>query len=509
MKQKRLFFTVLSLVIASVVLLAGCAGTTTPTTTKGSTPTTTKGSTLEPYEIAWIFGGTSGQQKDVGLIEAEVNNYLKDKINATLKITAFDWGSYATKRDLMLSGNEKVDICFSASWNGYFENLSKGAYLNIADLLDQYAPKTKKLISPVLWEGGKSKGSIYGIPCNKEGAQDWGILYRKDITDKHGINMDSVKTIDDLEPILYQVHKLEPELIACQSTNLEPFYTFEKYEGFSGVSEAITVKVEGDKFTAISFFETPEVMQAWEKTHKWYIDNLVQKDVLTDQEHNNVAQQAGQVFSYVSNLKPYKDAESNIAASVGVVWKQIDITKAIGNQDAVAGSMMSIPAAAKNPARSIMFLELFNTDKYLNNLINFGIEGKHYKKTGENRIDYADGVTATTSGYNPQAQWVYGNQFLNYLWPSEKDDKWTKFQEYNDNAIPSKIVSFVFDSGPVKTEVASITNINTQYRNSLRFGAVDPKVVAPQFISKLKAAGLQTVIVEVQKQLDAWAAAKK
>ena len=518
MKQRRIPIAAFSLAFAFVMLLTGCGGAgpdAGPTTAAQTTEAATT-QQLDPYEVVWLCGTGTGPQKDTPEIEAEASKFLTEKINATLKILFFDWGSYAQKRDLMLAANEKVDVCFTAGWCGYAGGLGKGQYLNIKDLIDQYAPKTKALICPTLWLGPVYKGGIYGIPANKEAGQTWGFMYRKDITDKHGIDVlaavkpdpDPVKMLDEFEPILYQIHQLEPNLTTAQSAGTGVFYYDGKWEGISGDFDYLGVKVDGDKFTAISTTEQPETMQGWQRTRKWYVDGLIQKDVLVDQEHNNTAQQQGTVFSAVFNLKPYKDAETNAGAANGIVWQQIDMTPPRANIDAVSGSLMAVPSYCKDPARAVMFLEQLNTDEYLNNLINFGIEGKHYKKTGDKRIDFADGVTAQTSGYFPNTQWAFGNQFINYLWPAEKDDKWAKFDEFNNACIPSKIIDFVFDTEPVKTQVAAIANVKKQYSNQLGYGAVDPAAVGPQYITKLKQAGLQDVLAELQKQLDAWAASK-
>jgi putative aldouronate transport system substrate-binding protein len=47
--------------------------------------------------------------------------------------------------------------------------------------------------------------------------------------------------------------------------------------------------------------------------------------------------------------------------------------------------------------------------------------------------------------------------------------------------------------------------VKTQYANALETGTIDPKDKLAEFISKLKAAGIDKIIAEKQKQLDAWA----
>ena len=46
----------------------------------------------EPYEIVWYYTGTSSN-KDLPEVEKAVNEYLKEKINATVKMNVFDYGT--------------------------------------------------------------------------------------------------------------------------------------------------------------------------------------------------------------------------------------------------------------------------------------------------------------------------------------------------------------------------------------------------------------------------------
>ncbi len=62
----------------------------------------------DTYEINWYMLGTA--QKDVASVENAINDYLKDKINATVKITAMDAGQYKQKMSTMISASEYFDI---------------------------------------------------------------------------------------------------------------------------------------------------------------------------------------------------------------------------------------------------------------------------------------------------------------------------------------------------------------------------------------------------------------
>jgi putative aldouronate transport system substrate-binding protein len=153
----------------------------------------------------------------------------------------------------------------------------------------------------------------------------------------------------------------------------------------------------------------------------------------------------------------------------------------------------------------MQFLEMFNTDPYLNNLINYGIAGSHYVKVSANVIKAGPDVAK----YNPGTQWMFGNQFINYLYDNEDPAKWAKFNAYNKASLPQKDLGFSFDPSSVKSEVAAVKSVYKEFYPSLETGTVDPDAVVPQAIAKFKAAGVDTIIAEAQKQYDAWLKANK
>jgi putative aldouronate transport system substrate-binding protein len=208
----------------------------------------------------------------------------------------------------------------------------------------------------------------------------------------------------------------------------------------------------------------------------------------------------------VKSLKPGKDAEMTLSSKIK--WTQVEMTSPFISNRETTGSMMAISSTSKNKERALMFMELFNTDKYLNNLINFGVEGKHFVKKNANTIDYAPGVTAQNSGYKPGTPWMFGNQYINYFWVGENQKKWAAFKEFNGSSLAAKTLGFNFDNSPIKAEAAACQTVWQQAVNPLACGAADPATL-PSVIEKFKAAGIDKIEAEVQKQLNAWRAGKK
>jgi putative aldouronate transport system substrate-binding protein len=104
---------------------------------------------------------------------------------------------------------------------------------------------------------------------------------------------------------------------------------------------------------------------------------------------------------------------------------------------------------------------------------------------------------------------MWGNQLLSYVWDNDDPDVYTKLGAFNKAAKRSKAMGFSFTVDSIKSEVAAVKNVKDQYKIGLEDGALDPVKNLPVLIEKMKAAGMDKIIAEKQKQLDEWAKNKK
>ena len=58
------------------------------------------------------------------------------------------------------------------------------------------------------------------------------------------------------------------------------------------------------------------------------------------------------------------------------------------------------------------------------------------------------------------------------------------------------------DIADIQNEVANVNTVWDKYKNDLLTGAVDPETTVPVILEELKAAGLDTVMEEAQRQID-------
>ena len=109
-------------------------------------------------------------------------------------------------------------------------------------------------------------------------------------------------------------------------------------------------------------------------------------------------------------------------------------------------------------------------------------------------------------GYHNDYGFAYPNQFAGHPWQGNPADIWDQYREYNNNLLVSKAFGFTFNSTSVATEEAQLNSVFEQYKKDVAFGAVDTESGLKEFNDALYAAGLQTVMDEKQRQLDAWLA---
>ncbi|XEC95420.1 ABC transporter substrate-binding protein [Paenibacillus tarimensis] len=509
MMRKRVL-SLLAMMLAAVLFLSACGGNATSNnegTPKSQTPasegTESSGdSGLKPYKLRLLYEGP--QQADEAKVEEALNKLLTEKINATIDITQIDWGAWDDKMNLMIASREAVDVMFTAQWNGYAKNVAKGAYLEIGDLLQKHGQGILETLDPAFLEGAKIDGKNYGVPTNKELASAGGIVYRKDIADELGIDMSAVKTPEDLDAVYKVVKEKKPDMIPLYTR--EGFFTahfFAEFD-FLGDSTIPGAILKNETDTTVKMAEEFDIYKRYVKLARdFYVKGYINKDAATTQLSSGEAYKAGNVFSTVEPMKPGKAEE--IANATGLQGKlaQITMTGKTVSTSETAGAMLAISSTSGDPDRAMMLINLLHTDKEINNLLNFGIEGVHYTRSGEIMTP-----TEQTPNYTPGVAWELGNQFLNYVWDTEAPDKWEQFREFNKNAVSSPGLGFVFNSESVKAEVGALANVIKQYQRAIETGSVDIDKVLPQYIDALKAAGVEKVVAEKQRQFDEFLASK-
>jgi putative aldouronate transport system substrate-binding protein len=488
------------MVLASVLMslgFAGCTKTKTETPT-GSEP---KG---DPVKLNMYFIG-GGQAKDADKVNEAISDYTKTKINATINITQFDWGSYDSKINAMVASNEQADVVFTCGWAfNFLSNAKNGALIELDNLISKYGKEVISAVGQDNLNALKIDGKLYTIPINKDKAHNYALMFNKALVDKYNLDIKSVKKLEDIEPMLKVIKDKEPGIHAYSNgagmgNSAAMLADYDGLAGNGDLGVPGAIYSNGDKEQKVfNQFATPEFKSYSQLMAKWTKLGYMRSDLATLKNNNDASE--GKVFCMPQQSKPGKGAE---LSNTKVTWEQVELTPAVISTSDLNNSMYGITRGSKNPEKAMEFLNLLYSDEKLANMVVYGLEGTHYtmengqvKQIGNSGYSYSD------------MAWTLGNQFLIKTKVGENPDKMKLMKQFNDSSKKSPAAGFIFNSDPVKTELSNINTVTNQYVPLLVTGEVDIDKTLPEFLDKLKGAGTDKVIAEVQKQYDAFKSKK-
>ena len=446
------------------------------------------------------------EQDDLKAVEAEVNKIVEKQIGAHVNIIRIEEGNYNEKIQLGLAGGEDIDICNMAPRFGFLSHVSRGAFLPLDEVIEKNAPELLSIMPADFWEAAKVGSKLYGVPNYQIVGRMNGFVAQKDLLDKYGFDLSKTSKLEDIEPFLASVKAgEEPNMVPSGITGGSYAWGLSHYVGFEAIGSEkypTAIRNHDETLTVVNQFATEEFKNYCKLLRDWYQKGYVAQAGASDSESDLLQQ--GLIASRIDNVAP--GMEENFEKQMGgrKVQTQV-IDPPFVNTANVIATMNCINARTKYPDLCVKFLDLINrnVDNIYNTLV-FGIEGKHYNKTGDNRIEKIADSGYDLSGYS----WELGNNFNAYVYGSQADDLWEQTAKINETAEVSMILGFSFDIEPVQTELSSCQAVVDEYLGPIARGSVDVDTELPKFLEKLEAAGVDKVIAEAQRQINEWKAAK-
>lgn len=491
-KSRKKWLIPMTMLLSISMLLSACGGAK-----DSSNEGASNGGSAKPVELIWYTIGTP--QKDLDKVEAEINKYTAEKIGVTVDMKMIDFGDYSQKMQVMAASGEPMDILFTSSWAfDYVQNARKGAFMELDDLIEKHGQGIKEVLDPAFLEGSKVDGHNYGIPANKELPAQEVWRFNKNLVEKHNLDISNVKSLESLEPLLKAIKEKEPNVVPLAiNKDFQPMLSFDY------VIEKMPMAVRLDdngELKVINFLEDPETMETLKIMNKFYKAGYISPEAATTTSTQDLFTSSNW---FVDRAATQPFADNTWSQSYGYPI----VSKAAGDATifnwSVMGSMQAISANSDHPEEAMKFLNLLNTDAYLRNLVDSGIEGEHYKKVDEKRME-----NLPKSKDYDMPTFSLGNVMLTFLSPEDPDTKWDEFKKFNESGKPAPLLGFNFDPTKVSTELAAVNNVKEEFWAPLMTGTVDPEVYLPKAVEKLNAAGLDKIMVEAQAQVDAWKASK-
>jgi len=490
MKKKVIFFLPLAFLVSAALIFSGCS--------KKEVSTGANKEAL--YDLTMMFLTFGTTPSDMGLIQDEVNQIARE-VGVKVTFMPVSYGSYQDQTNLMLASGEKVDLLVLLS-NQFTNFAAKGQLLDISDLLKEEGRGVLDAVGSDYIVGGQINGKQYAVPTIRDFASNTIFMMNKEIADRNGISADQIKTLEDIEKVLKTIKDQEPDLAPIVPGSVGTSVA-ERLFTYDGLGDNLGVLPDyGKDRKVVNFIVTDEYRNYLDVMHRWYQAGYIMKDAATTQEAGPALVKAGRAFSYFAIGKPgLIQQESRLS---GVEMVGVEIVPPKTSSTMVQRIQWAVPVNCENPEKTVAFMNLMYTDPQLENLLSWGIEGKHYVIKEGTTIDYPEGVDAKNTGYGLNMGWMFGNQLITYTWAGDDPDLWKEMRTFNSEAIKSSALGFTYDSSNVKNEVAACTNVTNQYKLGLEDGIVDPETILPQYIEALEDAGIDLIVAEKQKQLDAW-----
>jgi putative aldouronate transport system substrate-binding protein len=507
---KMLSLTIAVMLLVSLVL-AGCtkkdASTASPSNSAVASAAPTDNATPAPkLEKVKLVGYLLGEAPPDGpAVMAEVNKKLEADINATIELKYIPFADIATKYPLILSSGEDFDFIYGGSSVDYANNAGKGGYheITMADV-EKNMPLTFKATSPAQWADTLIKGKTYMIPQSFKELNVGGLFYREDLRKKY--NAPAIKTTDDLEAFFDAIKKNEPGMLPADGNETDIFGLLSlNYTVFGTGITFFNLDDPTYKITSIFDPEYQTILKKNAETMKRFNDKgYIPKNPFSQKSTAKDLYAAGKSAVMGNAFENYPQFASDAKAKgqeVGFVPVNLS-AKGVGSLRPSTGNGFAFSPHSKNYERALMAIDLIDQDPAYNMLVSFGIEGKNYVMK-DGKLALGPGIDPAKNPYP-----MYGAGF----WANNRD-QWPPLESYTQDYIDLKkslqassisnlLLGFNFDTASVKTEMANITNVMKQYGLPISVGVFKSDVdsAIKEYMDKLKTAGAQKVIDEVQKQ---------
>lgn len=533
------FMAVLLVLAMTCSILAGCGSKTTDTTPadKQNTGTSTKvetsdnqGSTEETVEpvtvkVAYPCLVIVPPEDAVAGVEEAINKHLEAKgSRIRLDLEAVDGNNYATTIDMKQIGGEQVDLYMALG--NLSDHVSSGKVMPITQYKDTALTPITDITGTTFLDAATYDGEVYGVPVYRTDVVtyywvcDWEVA-----SAELGLKEGDTYTMDQLTEALGILHANHPDMVTMGvrpgMNGAANNFCLSAVLGGVGYHEVTNIAggtgIVGEDKTVVNIYDTDYFREVCETAYQWNQAGYVNKDasVVTEEGYDLV--KAGRALSYIIGYGGYNpdvtDGATDTTHNKSVIMVPIAQTL-----DMPSGLDWCLSYNCENPEAACEALCLFYNDPFVMNSILYGVEGRDWVDTGlgteeDKIVTFPEGQNAFTVPYYAYFTCgIMGNEYIDWVSADangEYEDRRAENKEFQQNAKDSAIYGFKLNTENVKNEVAAITTVESQYLGGLLTGELNPDEYIPEFLEQLEKVGINDVVTEAQKQLDAWLDAKQ
>lgn len=489
--------------------------------------------TAEPVTLKWITPIGSPNAPDLEKVWAEYNKQLAGYLpNTTVEFEPIAVSEYKTRWDLMMAAGEEGDIAWTGYLIPYADEVQKGSYMDVTELFDKYAKDIQAEVPAWFIDMGRVNGKLYSVPVYKDTVElllgmytpkesydnYWDPSWDKVFYDNGLPYRASTKAMYDV----FEQYLKKLKDAGKMGSGFSPWIWQLKDNGIrlTGGTDGAMIRLpnKGQKWDlqVKNYYELPETKLFFQTMADFYKKGYIRKDVLTlddPRKFDNTASSEGSAIwfhMYSDPAHPGSEAREIMSSDPKIGPQEqvrLETDYYICRTDSSAS--LAIPRTAKNPERAMSLIDLMNTNKGkdIYRLLVYGIENVHYTKLGENKIKVTTG-DPTNPAYS-MTNFYIGNIINSFVGENDPDNAISYiFDEQNGKAIISPLTGLKFDTSGIKNEVTQCRAVSTEYYKPLILGGLGDQWESKyeEFLGKLKTAGIDKIIAELQKQIDGYIA---
>lgn len=468
----------------------------------------------EPAALTIILPGERPQ--DMDLVAAELEKVAGKAIGPIkLNFQFYGFNDFAGKVSLLAIAGEQMDLIFDPAWLNFYQMQAQGAFMPINKYIKDLSFFGKPSnVSAEIWKQVSVEGKIYGLPAveNNYVVRDAEqLIVRKDLIQKYAPK--GITTGAQFLTFLRAVKKNEPQyiLFAQDDVNIVP-KTATYYKKASStltpwcnvgdwdLNIMVNAKEGGGPkapkiFCSVSTKEFENDVVATVNLRK---EGLFSDEVIQDKR---AAFKAGRMAFFGGDWSDYAmGVGPAVKDTFGAVWVRFELQKQ-GILVRATGNWFNVGGKCKNPEKAIAFVNWIMESRDNYELWAYGIKGTHFRINDKNVIEKID---PEKRRYEMLWWYIFNRDHLRQDLGNYPDVvAYQKWCNDSKNVIPNPTIGFPLNQEPVKTQLAQIRAVNSEY-TALMLGKGDPKSMLPKYRNALKAAGIDQAIAEFQKQFDAW-----
>ena len=496
MKKVLSLFLVLGMLIG---ILVGCGSGKDDNANSGT------------YNVVMQWPTVSSDISGLADVEAAVNAITGPEIGVTVTLEPANGFNLLNETSLSVSSGEKLDLCLSL-FNGISPLVDTGSIIALDDLVTEYGSNILEECGKRI-AGGYYGDTLYGIPNAYIEGEKSGYVCRTDLLEKYGIEVDEnrIYTMDEIGDIFATIKAGEGDGFYCVAgpQNLSDLFNCLYPYDVLGTSSASGVLMLGNDFTSTTvenLYATEEYKNFAEVMYDWGKKGFFSPDATTTTEIAVTQIKSGKYLGFFPGF--CSGGADYYNSQTGTDMTMITTIEGNSMTNMFQTILWSIPVTCENPEKTMEFLNYIYKNNEIATLLQYGIEGVSYEvveNTEEGTlIKFPDGQTTDTLPYY-QMMGIYGNRLE---WPILMPDRITynkDLKEFSDSVDKiSPALGYSFVTASVSSEYSAVFSVIRKYIGIINTGTINPDTELPEFIKALEDAGINKIIEENQKQLDAW-----